>query len=109
MITIWQAIVKLVHTPPVHTVRKKIAYIIAHQQGIEDPQLQINFRMILMPPSFQDRDCPGVVEETKYWVTTERPRRTLWTLGGDQDSKVVVDLYNTPTYHSLPNHPLKEA
>lgn len=35
---------------------RKIAHIIAHQQGVED------------------RDAPGIVEETKYWVTTAETR-----------------------------------
>ena len=34
-----------------------------------------------MPPSFQDRDCPGVVEETKYWVTTEETKTDTVDIG----------------------------
>ena len=53
-------------------IRRKIEYIISTRQGVEAWSKQVTFVVFPFTSRHtEDRDAPGIAEETRYWVTIE--------------------------------------
>eukprot|EP00439_Symbiodinium_sp_Y106_P044717 s4474_g5.t1 len=53
------------------------------------------------PPQRADRDCPGVVEETKYWVTTEESKTDTVDIGHEERMTINATPTSTNAFNIL--------
>ncbi|OLP74768.1 hypothetical protein AK812_SmicGene45598 [Symbiodinium microadriaticum] len=70
-------------------------------QIITSRKANINAKRKLSLISVKDRDCPGVVEETKYWVTTEESKTDTIDVGYEERMNIRATPTSANAYNIL--------